>query len=68
MPRGMRARENALRARAKRQGALDRVELRGPSEPRQSAAGATSAPIKTTDPETTRLIADALARREIANG
>ncbi len=46
MPRDYRASENAKMAKAKRQIALERNELRGPGTPHVSAAGVTSAPIK----------------------
>lgn len=49
--------------KARRQLALDRPELRQPSEARTSPVGPTSYPIKAEDPETRRLIDEALARR-----
>lgn len=51
-------------AKAKRARALERNEFRTPSEPRVAPDGATSAPIKAEDPETRRLIDEAIARRE----
>lgn len=63
MPRDYRARENKLRAKAKRDGALARVELRGPSEPREPAAGATSFPVKARSENDDALIRDFLARK-----
>lgn len=63
MPRDYKARENQLRAKATRARALERNELRGPSEPRRAPSGVTSAHIKTGDPEMNRLVAEALARR-----
>jgi hypothetical protein len=62
MPRDHSASENRKMARAKRSAALARTELRQPSVPRISAAGPTSAPIKAEDPETRKLIDDAIAK------
>lgn len=56
-------RQEALRARARRQGALERTELRQPSEQRDAAVGATSYPIKRQDPALAAMIAEALARK-----
>lgn len=63
MPRDYRANENQKKAKARRAHALARNELRGPSTPRTSAAGATSAPVKAADPDTARMVAEFLARR-----
>ena len=63
MPRDFKASENTKRAKARRQAALDRPELRGPSTPRLSAAGPTSMAVKAEDPATRRLIDEALAKR-----
>ena len=63
MPRNHRAREILKIAQAKRQSALERNEFKYPSEARVSAVGATSFPIKDVDPETSRMIADFLAKR-----
>lgn len=63
MPRDYRAHENTRKAKAKRQQALERNELRGPSTPHVSAAGATSAPIKAPDPATDAMIEEFLARK-----
>lgn len=52
MPRDLRAGENQRRARARREGALARVELRQESTPRTSAAGTTSFAVKAEDPAT----------------
>ena len=63
MPRNHRAKEILKIAQAKRQSALERNEFKYPSEARVSAAGATSFSIKDVDPETSRMIADFLAKR-----
>lgn len=63
MPRDYRAHENARMAKAKRQKALDRNELRAASVPHVSAAGATSAPIKAPDPETAAMVEAFLRKR-----
>jgi len=55
--------EMARMARAKRDIALERSELRGESVPRRSAAGPTSAPLKARDPNVDRMVEDFLARR-----
>jgi hypothetical protein len=51
-------------ARVRRDIALARAEIRGPSEPRVSPVGLTSFPIKVEDPETKRMVAEFIARRE----
>lgn len=66
MPRDYKERERLLKTKARRQHALARQELRGPSEPRTAPTGTTSFPIKLTDPETQRLINEALAKRGMA--
>ena len=63
MPRDYSAGENARKAKARRQHALDRRELREPSAPRVAAASATSFAVKTVDDETRRMIDEALAKR-----
>lgn len=63
MPRDYRAHENAKMAKAKRQIALERNELRGPGTPHVSAAGPTSAPIKLADPGDAALIEAFLQRK-----
>jgi len=63
MPRNMRANENMKRSKAKRDAALARVEIGYPTEPRVSAAGPTSFPVKADDVNDRRLIDEALARR-----
>jgi hypothetical protein len=50
-------------ARLRRETALDRAELRGPSTPRQAPAGVTSFPVKVPDTETKRMVEEFLARR-----
>lgn len=50
-------------AKAKRESALARLELRGPSSPRVASASPTSMPIKAVDPETRALIDEALKAR-----
>lgn len=61
------ASSTAREIRSRRQEALDRPELRGASVPRESAAGATSFPVKSEDSETRRLIDEALARKRLPN-
>jgi hypothetical protein len=68
MPRDYHPRESALKARARRQFALDRTELRRSSELRQSAVSPTSFAVKKIDIETQRLIDEALAKRGATNG
>lgn len=67
MPRNMRQGEAERRAKAKREFALQRNELRGESTPRVSAAGVTSAPIKADDPFRA-IIEEALAKRRENHG
>lgn len=50
-------------ARARRDGAIAREELRGPSQPRVAPSGVTSAPIKTEDAATRAMIDAALEAR-----
>ena len=50
-------------ARTRYLDALDRPELRHPTSPRAPAAGPTSMAVKVQDPETRRLIDEALERR-----
>ena len=63
MSRRYSAGETERMARAKRDKALARGEIRGPTEPRTAAAGPTSFAVKVDDPENRRLIDEALARR-----
>ena len=63
MPRDYRPKEAEKKAKARRHFALARLELRGPSEPRTAPTGATSFPVKAMDPETQRLIDEALKRK-----
>ncbi len=65
MPRDFRAHENAKMAKAKRQIALERNELRGPSTPHVSAAGPTSAPIKAPDPVELAMIEQFILNRKV---
>lgn len=67
MPRDLRARENQKRSKARREGALARNELRGPSDPRQSAAGPTSHAVKAVDPSTREAIDRFLASKKVDN-
>ena len=64
MPRDPSARENRLKAKARRDNALARMDLRQPTTPRTSAAGPTSHSIKVPDPEAARAIEAFLAKRE----
>jgi hypothetical protein len=50
MTRHLKADERIKRAKARREGALARAELREPSEPRAAPQGATSFPVKVRDP------------------
>lgn len=62
MSRNHRPGEIARMAKAKRDKALERGELRGPSEPRTPAAGPTSFALKAEDPTIRKMIDEALAR------
>jgi hypothetical protein len=62
MPRDYKPAENERRAKARRQHALDRRELREPSAPRQAPAGATSFPVKARDEATSAAITAFLSR------
>lgn len=64
MPRDYSARENGLKAKARREHALKRLDLREPTSPREAPAGATSFPVKKVDRETADAIAAFMARRE----
>ena len=63
MPRDLKAHENQKRARARRDHALARLDLRQPSSPRTPAAGPTSHAVKSVDPEAAAAIAAFLTRR-----
>jgi hypothetical protein len=63
MGRHDRAKRQALTSKARRDFALSRVELRGPSEEREPPAGATSFPVKKIDMELQKLIDAAIAKR-----
>lgn len=64
MTRGLSSRQNAARAKAGRQIAINRSELRQPSQPRETAAGPTSLAVKAVDPATREMIEAFLARRK----
>lgn len=63
MPRDFKAHENDKRAKARRAHALQRLDLREPSVPRQAAAGATSHAVKARDPDVERAIREFEERR-----
>lgn len=63
MPRDPSARENRMKAKARRDHALARIDLRTPSVPRQSAAGPTSHAVKKIDTGTRAAIDAFLAAR-----
>jgi hypothetical protein len=63
VPRDPSARENRLTAKARRDHALARLDLREPSVPRTAAAGPTSHAVKVVDPEAAAAIATYMARR-----
>ena len=63
MPRDPSARENRMKAKARRDHALARLDLREPSVPRTAAAGPTSHAVKMVDPEAAAAIAAYMARR-----
>jgi hypothetical protein len=64
MPRHYKAHEHQRRAKALRDQALQRNELRQPSEERESAAGATSFPVKKIDMDSARAIEAFLQRQK----
>lgn len=57
------ARVKMLATKARRQYAIERNEIRGPTEPRVAPASATSAMMKAEDPDLRRMIDEALAMR-----
>lgn len=57
------ANQSTRNAKAKREYALERMELRETSTPRVPAAGVTSFPVKAQDETIRRLIEAALAKR-----
>lgn len=63
MPRDASARENGIKAKARRAHALARLDLRSPSSPRTAASGPTSHAVKTTDPATALAIETYLANK-----
>jgi hypothetical protein len=62
VPRDLRAHENQKKASARRAHALARLDLREPTVPRKPALGAFSHAVKVMDPETEKLISEALAK------
>ena len=64
MTRRSPASETSKRMRAKQAFALERRELRQPSEAREAPASPTSFPIKTEDPAVRAMIDEALPKRE----
>jgi hypothetical protein len=62
MPRDYRAGENTKRAKARREFAMERNELRQASSPRTPAAGPTSMALKAADPADALLIEAWLAQ------
>lgn len=63
MPRDPSARENRLKAKARRDHALARMDLRSPSAPRDAAVGPTSHAVKKIDIGTRDAIDAFLARK-----
>lgn len=57
MPRDPSARENRLKAKARRDHAIRRLDLREPTVPREPALGATSQAVKVMDPASAAAIA-----------
>jgi hypothetical protein len=57
------SKRSALTSKARRDFALSRLELRGPSEERQAPASVTSFPVKKIDTDLQKLIDEALAKR-----
>ena len=62
MPRDLKAHEQHKKSAARRAHALARLDLREPTVPRKPAVGAFSHAVKVMDPETERLIRDALEK------
>jgi hypothetical protein len=63
MSKSMKQRDVIMRAKARRQSALDRPELRGKPAPREPSAGPTSMAVKIVDAGDRALIDAALAAR-----
>lgn len=63
MPRDLKKHEQHKKSAARREFALARLDLREPTVPRANAVGAFSHAVKVIDPETQRLISEALAKR-----
>lgn len=68
MPRDPSARENRIKAKARRDHALARLDLRSPSVPRDPAVGPTSHAIKKIDTGTRAAIDEFMARQKVDNG
>jgi hypothetical protein len=68
MPRDLKAHENTKRNKARRAYALERRDLREPSEPRVTPVGATSPAMKAVDPASAAAIEAFLARRPRGQG
>lgn len=66
MPRDYRAAENQKRSKARREHALQRLDLREPSHPRQPAVGPTSHAVKKIDMASQAAIEAFLARKGCA--
>jgi hypothetical protein len=62
--RHLKAHERAKKAKALREGALARAELRHPSANREAAAGATSYAVKARDPGVEAAVQAFLAKKE----
>jgi hypothetical protein len=65
MPRDLKAHEQHKKSASRRAHALARLDLREPTVPRVNAVGAFSHAVKVMDPESQRLISEALAARGI---
>jgi hypothetical protein len=63
VPRDYRPKETEKRSKSRRAHALARLDLREPTVPRANAVGAFSHAVKVMDPETEKLIREALAKR-----
>ena len=65
MPRDLRAGENTRRAKARREFALERRDLREATVPRQAAAGPTSHCVKARDPAVDEAVALFMLKKQI---
>lgn len=63
MPRDLRAVENRKRTKARREFALERLDLRRETVPRESALGPTSQAVKVMDPASAAAIAAFMERK-----